>query len=360
MEIKQIKDLPSHEASARQAKIIWEDFLLQCQEKTFLDSWNWLEFNQKINRETWAFGVYENNEIIAGFLVSKIGAKRGSFLFVPHGPVVRTTGLVKKEEVLKIILEKLKELAKVENVSYIRVSPIWQRTEENSKIFSDLGFRLSPIHMHPEVTWELDISLPEEDILKNMRKTTRYLIKQAEKNSDIEVVKSENVDDLKYFDFVYKETGKRQKFVVYRSEYTKNEFLTFLKDKEICLFLGKYKGEVAVAAIFVFWQGGCYYHHSGSITKFNKFPISYLLQWEAIKEAKKRGCNIYNFWGIAPDIKEYEDVKKSKHPWAGLSLFKMGFGGEKKDYVKTQDYVINWKYWINYSIEIARKLKRGL
>lgn len=342
-------------------KNVWEDFLLQCQEKTFLNSWKWGEFNEKIGRKSQFYGIYENDKIVTGFLVSKIGARRGSFLFVPHGPVsLSGITIENKKEVLKLSLLKLKEIAKIENVAFIRFSPIWARTPENNKIFKELGFRQGPIHMHPEVTWELDISLSEDEILKNMRKTTRYLIRQAEKNSDIEIVKSTNPEDLKDFTFVYKETGKRQKFTVYREEYIKNEFETFLQDNNACLFLGKHKGKVAVAAIFIFWQNGCFYHHSGSLPEYNKFPISYLLQWEAIKEAKKRGCKIYNFWGIAPDIKEELDVKKSKHPWAGLSLFKMGFGGEIKNYVKTQDYAISWKYWVNYAIETARKIKRGL
>ena len=46
-------------------KNIWEDFLLQCKEKTFLDSWNWEEFNEKMNRKSWRFGVYRENKLIS-------------------------------------------------------------------------------------------------------------------------------------------------------------------------------------------------------------------------------------------------------------------------------------------------------
>ena len=136
--------------------------------------------------------------------------------------------------------------------------------------------------------------------------------------------------------------------------------LKISKDKEILLFLGKNKGEVVSGAIFIFWQNMCFYHHSGSLSKYNKIPVSYLLQWEAIKEAKNRGCKTYNFWGIAPGIENESDAQKSRHPWAGLSLFKMGFGGYKKEYVKTQDFIISSKYWLNYIIEIIRKRKRNL
>jgi len=350
MEVKEIKN-----------KEIWENFLLKCQEKTFLQSWNWGEFNEIMGRKSWRLGVYDNDKIIAVALVSKIGARRSTFLFVSHGPVIADNiSEIDKKEILKLLLDRLLEIAKEEKAVFIRISPIWLRNEKNIKLFQDLKFRNAPIHMHPETTWELDISKPEENILMEMRKTTRYLIKQAEKNPDVEIIRSNNIEDLKFFNYVYSETGKRQHFTIYQNRYTEKEFTTFLKDNQVSLFLGKYKNEVVASAIFIFWQGTCFYHHSGSLLKYNKIPVSYLLQWEAIKEAKKRGCLVYNFWGIAPDIKEKEDVKKSKHPWAGLSLFKMGFGGYKKDYVVAQDFIISQKYWLNYIIESVRKIKRGL
>ena len=119
------------------------------------------------------------------------------------------------------------------------------------------------------------------------------------------------------------------------------------------------KEKIVSGAIVIFWQNMAFYHHGASVSG-QKVPVSYLLQWEAIKEAKKRGCQFYNFWGIAPDVKEKEDVARSRHPWAGLSLFKMGFGGYRKEYVKTQDLPLSVKYIFNYLIEKARKAKRGL
>ena len=83
-------------------------------------------------------------------------------------------------------------------------------------------------------------------------------------------------------------------------------------------------------------------------------PVSYLLQWEAIREAKNRGCKLYDFWGFV------DPQKYSKHPWAGPTLFKMGFGGEKFEYIETQDLPLSNKYWLTYFFEKLRKLKRGL
>jgi lipid II:glycine glycyltransferase (peptidoglycan interpeptide bridge formation enzyme) len=111
---------------------------------------------------------------------------------------------------------------------------------------------------------------------------------------------------------------------------------------------------VIAGAIIVFWSGQAFYHQAASMGDFAKLSVPYLLQWEAVKEAKRRDCKVYDFWGFT------DPEKLPKHPWAGPTLFKMGFGGYKKEYIKTQDFVISKKYWINYIIERFRRIKRGL
>lgn len=359
MEAKEIKN-----------KEIWENFLLECEEKTFLDSWNWGEFQKMMGNKIWRLGIYNkeqrtinNEQLISVALVIKVIAKRGTFLFIPHGPDVDCKLQVAncKFEVLKILLEELKKIAKEENCSFIRISPIWKRNEENIKIFRELGFREAPIHIHPELTWELDIRLSEEEILMGMRKTTRYLIRQAQKIKEIEIIKSENLEDIEKFNNLYQATVDRHHFVPFSLDYLKNEFLAFSKDNQISIFLGKYKGELIASAIIIFWSGFGFYHQGASLLKYPKIPVSYLLQWEAIKEAKKRGCKKFNFWGIAPAISNFKlQISNLRHPWWGLTLFKMGFGGYKKEYVKTQDFPLSKKYWLTFLFEKLRKTKRGL
>ncbi|HJN62157.1 MAG TPA: peptidoglycan bridge formation glycyltransferase FemA/FemB family protein [Candidatus Parcubacteria bacterium] len=334
----QIKEIINKEA--------WENFLAEIKEKTLLQSWNWGEFNKVRGDKIWRLGIYDNEKLIGTALTIKVKSKRGTFLFVPH--IVKLP-----KNILKVLTDHLKELAKKEKASFIRIAPVWEKNEENKEIFKELGFREAPIHMHPELTWELDIIPTEEDLLKNMRKTTRYLIRQAKKNPDIKIEQSKNIEDIDKFQNLYKKTVQRHHFIAFPSDYLKNQFSSFLGDNQISIFLGEYKGELISSAIVVFWQGLAFYHHGASSTKYPKVPVSYLLQWEVIKEAKKRGCKLYNFWGIAPD-------NNKKHPWAGLTLFKMGFGGYKKEYIKTQDLPLSNKYWLTYIFERIRKFKRHL
>jgi len=292
--------------------------------------------------------------------VIKIRAKRGTFLFVPHGPVVKYQVSSIKYQVLETLLGEVRKTAKSEKAGFLRIAPIWRRNREDIIFFKKLGFKNAPIHIHPEVTWELNITPSEEELLMNMRKTTRYLIRQGLKNKALEIVKSQNIEDLKIFNEIYQETAARHSFVPFSLEYLRNQFSAFNPSQQISIFLAKYKEKVISGAIIVFWQNIAFYHHSASLSKYGKIPVSYLLQWEIIKEAKRRGCSRYNFWGIAPEVRDKSQLSKSKHPWVGLTLFKMGFGGCRKEYIKTQDLPFSLFYWLTYIFEKLRKIKRGL
>ena len=205
-----------------------------------------------------------------------------------------------------------------------------------------------------EATWKLDIAPAGEDLLHNMRKTTRYLIRKLAENPDVLIEKSNNPESVVIYQKLNKAVAKRQNFVGFSDSFIKNEFDIFNKDGQALFLFGKYKGEVVCGAMVIFWSGIGFYHQAASISKFAKYSVPYLLQWEAIKEAEAHGCRTYDFWGFT------DPEKFPKHPWAGPTLFKMGFGGYKTEYIKTQDFVLSQKYWFNYIIEKTRRHMRGL
>lgn len=352
MEIKEIQN-----------KEEWEGFLAGCTEKTFLHSWQWGEFQGAMRGKIWRFGIYNNSILVSVCLVVRVKAKRGAFLLVPHGPVTKISNdqfLISKQisnanfQILQTLLQKLKELAKEEDAGFIRINPVWQRSKENTALFKNAGLRQSPMQMHPEASWKLDISKEENKLFGAMRKTTRYLIRQAEKNVDITIAQSKEARDVALFSQMHEATSLRQEFVPFSKEYLEKEFDVFSKDNAVVLFFGKYKGEIAAASFVVFWSGIAFYHHAARFKEYEKFHIPYLLQWEAIQEAKRRGCVLYDFWGyVNPET-------QPKHPWAGPTLFKQGFGGAPHEYVKSQDYVLSWKYWPTFLFEFMRRIKRGL
>jgi len=327
----------------------WEGFLQERTEKTFLHSWQWGEFQRLMRGKVWRFGLREGTSLKAVALVVKVKAQRGTFLLVPHGPITNPNF-----QIVQTLLQKLKEIAKEENVSFIRINPIWERNKENNVIFKQLGFRRAPIQMHPEASWKLNLAPSKEQLFSGMRKTTRYLLRHAMNDKDIAVQQSNSLADVAIFSKLHEQVSLRQTFIPFSREYLENELQVFQKDDGVRLFFGTYKGEIAAAAFVVFWSGIGFYHHAASLPKFSKLSIPYLLQWEAMKEAKRRGCVLYDFWG-------YVDPKtQPKHPWAGPTLFKQGFGGQAKLYVKTQDYPLSWKYWPTAFFETVRRMRRHL
>jgi len=342
-------------------KEVWEDFLVNVEEKSFLQSWNWGVFQKKMGRKIWRFGIFDK-KLIATAFVQKIKAKRGTFLLLPHGPslikifppatqnTAVNNGLKIKHELLKVLLAQLKLLAKREKASFIRVSPIWKRTKQNIEIFRKTGFRPAPIHIHPEASWVLDITPSETELLKNMRKSTRYEIRKSLKDEKIEISLGSN-KDLELFAKLHKKTARRHSFVPFSLNYFEKEFSCFNRDNEALLYVAKHEGKIAAMAFIIFWSKMAFYHHAVLDPEFHNKHLSCRILWEAIKQAKKRGISAFDFWGYAPP--------KSNHPWAGPTLFKTGFGGIKKEYVKTQDHIISPLYWLDYAIETIRKKKRG-
>jgi lipid II:glycine glycyltransferase (peptidoglycan interpeptide bridge formation enzyme) len=201
---------------------------------------------------------------------------------------------------------------------------------------------------------KLDITPSEEELLSNMRKTARYLIRKTSKDPAISIEKSESLDGIKIYEGLNQIVAKKQGFVPFSFEFIKNEFEVFLKNKEAICFLGKYNKEPAAGALIIFWSGIGFYHQAASNEKYAKFSIPYLLLWEAISEAKKRNCKLFDFWGYV------DPFKYPHHPWAGPTLFKMGFGGKIREYVKTQDYPLSFSYFKNWIVEKVRRVKRRI
>jgi lipid II:glycine glycyltransferase (peptidoglycan interpeptide bridge formation enzyme) len=113
-------------------------------------------------------------------------------------------------------------------------------------------------------------------------------------------------------------------------------------------------GRLDGAAVIIYYGNMAAYRHSGSLNLDSRYPTSYLLQWHAIQEAKGRGMEWYNFWGIAP-----ENATK-KHPFFGITHFKKGFGGENKKLLYCQDFRINkTRYLLTKIIETIRRIRRG-
>jgi len=242
-------------------------------------------------------GRFQKDKKIVGVcLLIKENAKRGPHLIIPGGPIINW----EDKKLITLFINKVKELTKNENCWFVRLRPEIKDSSQSRKSFKSLGFVSAPMHLHAENTWILDISKSEEELLAGMRKSTRYLIKKS-LTLDLELEILKDPKSAKILFELQKETAKRHKFVGFSQKLFESEIESFTKDNNAAVFICRKDKTVLAAAIIIFYGDTAYYHFSGSTSKFSEIPFSYFLQWQIIKEAKKRGIKYYNFWGIAPN-----------------------------------------------------------
>lgn len=328
-------------------KEIFEAFNLKASWTLFLQSWNYGEICRKMGEEVLRLGLFENKKIVGIAQVIITRAKRGTYLFCPYGPVFTSW----KIEYFSVLLSYLKKVALAKKAQFIRISPFLENTLKNKKFFENLKFVNAPMHVLAETTWLLDLSKTEDELLREMRKTTRNLIRRAEKEK-IEVKAGTGDSAVQEFIKLHAETKMKHKFTPYPDNFFRNQTRIFREDNQILVFNAYFKENIVSSAIVMFYGKMAAYHHGANSIRFQKIPASYLVQWQAIKEAKRRGLAFYNFWGVSPD-------PKKPHPISGVSLFKRGFGGYQHELLHCQDLPLSPLYFANWIIETGRRFKRG-
>jgi len=206
------------------------------------------------------------------------------------------------------------------------------------------AFILSEHNIQPPRTIIVDLKGTEEEILTRMKQKTRYNIRLAVKKA----VTVRAWDDIESFHRMMLVTGGRDGFGVHSLEYYKRAH-ELLQPKQMGeLLVAEFEGK-PLAALFVTRNGHRAYYLYGASTEDerNRMP-TYLLQWEAIKWAKARGCEEYDLWGVPDEDEatlEANFEKRSDGLW-GVYRFKRGFGGELKRAVQARDRVYNpLLYW---------------
>lgn len=322
----------------------WEDFLSKHPETNFLQSWSWGEFHKALGRKIKRSG-FIREEKLTGVMLSVVeNARRGKYLTVPGGPIIDW----QDRTLVNLFVEEIKNISRVEGCVFVRVRPQLQFNDFSRNLFKKLGFITAPMHLHAELTSQLDITPSEDQLLANMRKATRYETKKAISLG----IKIETISDLKTIQKFYDlqlQTARRQKFVPFSYQFLSEQFKVFLDNNQAILYSAKLGNKLLAQAFIIFYGVEAAYHYGASTEDGRKYPGAYLILWESIKEAKKRGLKRYNFWGVAPE-------GDKDHRFSGLSLFKRGFGGVDFEYLHAQDLIINYpRYLLNYSIEFLRK-----
>lgn len=287
----------------------WEKILSAFDKVIFLQSWKWGQFQKQLGNKVTRLQVTLDTKNFAAAQYYIVESKLATFLYCPRGPLATSAKAAKK--LLEVLIEKAKE----EFVVFLQIEPDDLKSPFLSLLKKEGFISRDPIQ--PEYSLIIPLKLPVEEIYRGLRKTTRSEIRKAAKEKVI--IKSYN--DLSRWDDVSKlflETSARQKFISHPLSYIKTQFENFAG--QIRLYVAETKSQILAAAIILSYRKTSSYLHAASSREGRNLGASHLMVWTALEDAKKAGDEFFDLWGVAPP-------DQLNHPWAGISIFKQGFGG---------------------------------
>lgn len=284
---------------------------------SFLRSREWEQFQKALGRKTFR---------IEGILVIKFPLPLGySYLYGPRA------------EPNKKFFTAIKKIAKQENAIFLRIDP------DSPLTFHPSSFRHAA-PLQPKQTLLLNLRSSLQEILGQMKTKWRYNIRLAQRHK-IKVIKSTNPKDIEKFWQLATETARRDHFSYHPKTYYAKMLEILGRQKMAKLYLAEYQGQTIAADIFLFTKDTAVYLHGASASEHRNLMAPHLLQWQAIKEAQKRGCQWFDFWGI--------DEKK----WPGITRFKIGFAPEGQVVNYPPSYIAVYKPFMYLIYTLLRKLR---
>jgi lipid II:glycine glycyltransferase (peptidoglycan interpeptide bridge formation enzyme) len=355
----------------------WDPIIASLQNPHLLQTWEWGEFKA---RNQWAptpiFWYGEGPKItyypfpkkesttsgqspLAAALVLErkitIAGRGGGqlkVLYVPKGPILHDWG---NERLRRRVVDDLRDFSKQKQAIFIKIDPdvregtgiIGDQNEivdpVGQVVLDDLlhrGWKYSDEQVQFRNTVIIDLTTSEEEILSRMKQKTRYNVRLAGRKGV--KVRLGGMEDLASVYNMYAETSVRDGFLIRDQDYYYAAWGNFLQAKMADLFIAEVDGKPVAALILYYFAGKAWYLFGMSYKLHREKMPSYLLQWEAIKSAKARGCTVYDLWG-APDVFDSSD------PMWGVYRFKEGLGGQVVRHIGAWDLPIRPFYYRIYT-----------
>lgn len=312
-----------------------------------IQSWEWGEARKSQGTPLLRYGIYNGGKLTKAFQLTlhKIPFTNKYVGYLPKGPMPD-----------KELVEALKKIGYENNCAFIKIEPNVIASGRESKRFLSKQsipkeFTPSPKPLFTKYNFVLDITKPEEELLKSFHSKTRYNIRVAQKHT-VKVLDDTSDKAFETYLKLYFETTKRQGYHGHNELYHKKVW-EFLKNNKMArILIAFYQGQPLTAWMIFNFKDTLYYPYGGSSKEHPEVMANNLVAWEAIKLGKKIGLKKFDMWGaLGPNA-------DSSDPWFGFHRFKMGYGGELVEYIGTYDLVFDYPtYWLFTFIDKLTPLK---
>jgi peptidoglycan pentaglycine glycine transferase (the first glycine) len=285
----------------------------------FLQSWQWGEFQRALGRD-----VLRLREDGAMAQMIRMELPLGkAYWYVPRGPLGRLPSMAMDPDVKKSLFLRIEPQAKSDAEGAVKVRDV-----------------------QPGQTLIVDLAQEREAIMAAMHEKWRYNIRLAErKGVKVYMTGERGTGATDVFWDLLEETTERDRFRAHDKEYYRSMLealsgdpATDGKTRPVArLVFAEHDGRVLAANLMIYFGGTATYLHGASSRERREVMAPHLLHWTAMLDAKGWGYTDYDFWGVAPEGAE-------DHPWAGITRFKRGFGGNYVGYPGTYDLPLD-RFW---------------
>ncbi len=293
------------------------------QVQSILQTRVWADFK---SRHSWTM-----HEINGLFFLKRTLPFKQHLLYAPEIPF--------EKRALPALIKNTRQLSRHQNVFVTRLEFLEPWSGDKCAILSHLGLVRSFEEIQPEFRQWVDLDPDEPAILAQMKQKGRYNIHLAKKH-DIKVTTE---TDPQIFLKLFRATARRDGFSIRADHYYIDLIETLQSAKMGELRVAWYNQTPLAALIVSYYDGLASYLYGASSSLKRELMAPYLLHWEAMREAKKRGCHTYDLLAIAPFANSIPHTSNFvlQKKYAGITRFKQQFGGRPVHLLGSWDLVYN-------------------
>ncbi len=308
----------------------WDMFVEQHPYGHFLQTNLWGELKSAHGwRSTRASLINPNAELVGGSIVHfrRLPYGLGTVAYVPRGPVVNWDD----RELAASAVRSTSAIARKKGAIGMVVEPGLLDTPSDQRTLRDAHLFPIDINVQPRRTIWVNLDVEEEvDILAQMKQKTRYNVGLAKRKGV--TVREGGPDDLPMFYAMMQTTSERNVFCIHPLDYYQTFMRLFGSSGAhlASLLIAEYDHRPLAAMIAVAFGKKGTYLYGASANEGRELMPTYLLQWEAMRWARARGCVTYDLWGVPDEDEAYLEANfkdRDDGLW-GVYRFKRGFGGQ--------------------------------
>lgn len=305
---------------------VYDDAVKHLPITSALQGWGYGEARRVLGQSPVRYLIHQGGRTVGAVqLIRKRLIPGFSTLYAPRGPALESLDL------LPHLAPAFRKVARPTD-AILKIEPPFPFDASADDSYDTLPASFGPFQRapteQPEHTIVADLTRSEDQMMKELSSMARRNVRTAEKMG----VVAGRDDDFEAFWEIFTATNERARLGAFPRAY----YETMLREGnahggEAYIVLSRYQGKALAGGFFVAMGKGTYYLFGGSVrddrvqddgTPFKDSKAPDAFYWASLLDAKRRGYELFDFWGIPRVLDE------SKHSY-GVFKMKLKFSEQR-------------------------------